>query len=294
MALPTLTGVSPSSRFVGETVVISGTGFTTLESVSFGQIVAQTFQVLSDTQATVQVPVVVGETVVTATNPDGTSIPTSGATFICMTAADTIKLWGFLPPFAQENDAQTSYQFLRWLDGSGQQQQILDNLLRDGPSGQAGWSIILDVARCPTYALPWLGQFVGVRFTPAQLESDSAMRAAIVAPGNFARGTVAALNAAIAPYLLPNGYITVIERFNGTTADPYAIYINVTNLNGALTYGQLAAQYPWLTSSGGTPDVTDTFPAYNDFPTSTYNETLATAVLQSALPGGLKLYTAFS
>ena len=51
--------------------------------------------------------------------------------------------------------------------------QAIDDIIRDTPY-DPGYSILLDINRCPTYALPWLGQFVGVRFLMVQ--PDSVMR----------------------------------------------------------------------------------------------------------------------
>lgn len=196
-------------------------------------------------------------------------------------APDTLVLWHFLPQFLKDADAANDYLFLTWLDGMGQQLQILDNLCRDDAGGQPGWSILLDVGRCPTYALPWLAQFVGVRFNGAQLASDSAMRTAILAEGNFKRGTVAAIQAAAAPYLAPGGYVNIIERY----PDAYSLTVQVFGDLNAATYAELTLEYPTynLLVPGNPPY--PALPYYSSFPHS--NQSTVTAAIEAAIPAGL-------
>lgn len=157
-------------------------------------------------------------------------------------APDTLRLWSYLPQFVQEGDAASGYQFLRWLDGIGQQQQIIDTLCRDqGPN--PGWSILLDVTRCPTYALPWLAQFVGVRFSSTQT-TDAAQRSAIIGEQGFNRGTVSAIQAVALQYLKPGYSVTVVER---------------TNFPRSISYAEVDSTYPIYI------DVDEAFPRYNNF-----------------------------
>lgn len=196
-------------------------------------------------------------------------------------AADTLKLWSFLPPFLQDQDATNDYLFLSWLDGIGQQQQIIDTLVRDEPPNP-GWSIVLDITRCPTYALPWLGQFVGVRFTGTTIGNDTAMRNAILARGNFSRGTPTAIISSALPFLeIIGGMVNVIERY----PDPYSLLVQISGDLNALTYADLAEQYPWYSNAGGTPSLSGTFATYADFPQS--NEAIVTAAVLAAIPAGL-------
>ena len=63
--------------------------------------------------------------------------------------------------------------------------------------GAPGWSQILDINRCPFYALPWLGQFVGVDLTKTpNLTYEQSVQKILSRPG-FSRGTVPALQNAI-------------------------------------------------------------------------------------------------
>ena len=189
--------------------------------------------------------------------------------------ADTNKLWGFLPQFVRINDQANGYQFLSWLDGICQQQQIIDDLCRDTPTA-LGWSIILDVGRCPTYALPWLGQLVGVRFSSLILGNDNAMRSAIIAKGGFGRGTVAAITAIASPYLGPTGYVNIIEQH----PDPYSLTIQIFGAVGALSYADLAVQNPTYA------DVATAYPYYDDM-NSSQAEAVIAAAIQAAIPAGL-------
>jgi hypothetical protein len=190
-----------------------------------------------------------------------------------MTTADALRLWQATGPIATW-DEQNGSPLLAWLAGPGTVLQVLDDLCRDTPTGP-GWSQVLDVTRCPTYALPWLGQFVGVRLPPTL--ADAAMRAAITAELGFGRGTVAALHTAAKPYLKPGGDIIVIER----TPDAYSLTVQVDpgDLIG-LTYAELAARYPTY------DDVAAAFATYDDF---TSSEDQLIAALHAAKPAGLRL-----
>ena len=93
-----------------------------------------------------------------------------------------------------------------------------------GDQGQnPGWSILLDVTRCPTADLPWLAQFVGVRFSSLQT-TDAQMRAAITGEQGFQRGTVPVLIAAAATFLTTTSGVVVTERYEG---DPYKVLVTV-------------------------------------------------------------------
>ena len=65
--------------------------------------------------------------------------------------------------------------------------QDVEDLVRDSPAGDPGWSELLDLDRCPPEALDWLGQFVGIRI-PAGL-NDLQSRAWISSTDGFRRGT---------------------------------------------------------------------------------------------------------
>jgi hypothetical protein len=60
-----------------------------------------------------------------------------------------------------------------------------------------GWSQVLDINRCPSYALPWLGQFIGVDLTksPGLNYEQSVQR--ILSRSGFGRGTLTALKSGL-------------------------------------------------------------------------------------------------
>jgi hypothetical protein len=96
----------------------------------------------------------------------------------------------------------------------------VETYARDGANDEPGWSILLDVNRAPTKALPWLAQFVGAK-VPSSM-SDPAARARIVAHPNFARGTPALIIQAAQLHLTGTKDVLITERYNG---DPYALYV---------------------------------------------------------------------
>ena len=186
----------------------------------------------------------------------------------------TFKLWSYLPTFVQESDAANTYQFLTWLDGIGQQLQPITDLIRD-TGAVPGWSIVMDLSRCPAYALPWLGQFVGTRFPTGNHLTATAMRQQILALGALARGTPNAIILAIQAVVGKTAMVRIIERY----PDPYTFRVVITGGITGLTYAELAREYPLYS------EVASAFPTYDDFPTR--NTAAIAAALAAATPGGL-------
>ncbi|MDQ2727586.1 MAG: phage tail protein [Actinomycetota bacterium] len=132
----------------------------------------------------------------------------------------TQRLYDACGPWAEADRADPARSLLRWLTGIGDLIQPLDDLCRDSEDGP-GWSQIVDVNRAPTYVLPWLGQWVGVIVDPTL--TDAAQRTQIETEQGFARGTVAALVAAVQPYLTNRRVVHVVERDGG----PYMLTVVV-------------------------------------------------------------------
>ena len=116
------------------------------------------------------------------------------------------RIWYTVPTFIQQFDTDNGsvlYNFLlsnvSVLDLVAQMAQ--DNIGVDGTKDYTnyptapGWSQILDIDRCPQYALPWLAQFVGVELNPNWTAAQS--RTAISQRVNFQRGTVLNLTRAL-------------------------------------------------------------------------------------------------
>jgi hypothetical protein len=99
--------------------------------------------------------------------------------------------------------------------------QMVDDWVRDQPEGP-GWSLLMDVNRCPPEALGWLGQFVGVRI-PTGL-TDAQQRQWIKDRRGFRRGTPAAMIAAVQDTLTGTKAVKMIER----DGDPYNLTLTTT------------------------------------------------------------------
>lgn len=78
--VPTVTGVSPSQGATGDTVTVTGSGFTGLTDVTFGAASVQS-SIDSDTQFTVTAPEETGTVDITVTTPAGTSAVTDADQF---------------------------------------------------------------------------------------------------------------------------------------------------------------------------------------------------------------------
>jgi Phage tail protein (Tail_P2_I) len=102
--------------------------------------------------------------------------------------------------------------------------QPLSDLAATGDNGEDGWSALLDLTRVPNDALPWLGQLVGVRFlNPALSVTDQKNQ--IAARIGWQRGTLAAMQAAVAPLLSGSKTVLVVER------DTSAYHFLITTFN---------------------------------------------------------------
>jgi hypothetical protein len=104
---------------------------------------------------------------------------------------------------------------------------------------------LLDPDLCPTWALPWLAQLVGVAI-PAGVTPEDA-RTLIRDVSGFQRGTPAALRAAAGLFLTGNKSVQFRER-DGSSADP-AYTLEVVTLTGetpdpAKVLAALMAQKP--------------------------------------------------
>jgi hypothetical protein len=104
------------------------------------------------------------------------------------------------------------WPFLIFLAGLGAAFGELHDVVRDTDDGP-GWSPLLDPARCPAWALPWLAQFAGVTLTPGLSEQE--WRDEITSPPAFERGTPQAIIDATARTLTGDQRVTLRERDGG-------------------------------------------------------------------------------
>lgn len=120
-------------------------------------------------------------------------------------------LYDELEPLTWDDESQ-DWSLLKFFGALGQMYQQIENYARDTDEGP-GWSVLMDVDRCPDEALPWLGQFVGadVRFglTPTQ------QRDRIKHVEGWSRGTPGAIRAAAQRYLTGNKTVIMREREGG-------------------------------------------------------------------------------
>jgi hypothetical protein len=95
---PTVSSLTPGHGDAGDTVTITGTGFTDASAVKFGSADATSFQVVDDYRITAVAPAGAGPVDVTVTTPDGTSATGPGdrfaypATFVVDTTSDSAAL----------------------------------------------------------------------------------------------------------------------------------------------------------------------------------------------------------
>lgn len=89
---------------------------------------------------------------------------------------------------------------------------IVEDVVRDTDT-HAGWGTLLDLDAAPSWALPWLSQFVGVSIIAGL--SDTAQRNRIRAAAGFRRGTPAAIIAAAQQHLTGDKIVELYEREGG-------------------------------------------------------------------------------
>jgi hypothetical protein len=124
----------------------------------------------------------------------------------------------------------------------------IDELVRDTPEG-CGWSVILDVAACPTKGLRWLSQIAGVVLRPQRatetLEQwDAYARAAIVEQAGHKRGTLGAQISAIKDTLTGTKLVRMIERVGGDAWAQTAIVRTSECASSAVTLAAWLTQKP--------------------------------------------------
>lgn len=100
---------------------------------------------------------------------------------------------------------------------------VVEELARDSDDGP-GWSALVDVDRCPTYALPWLAQLAGVSLLPiaaGETEEawDASMRERIRRADARSRGRPDAIRAAAERQLTGTKWLI----FNERAGDPYVL-----------------------------------------------------------------------
>lgn len=96
----------------------------------------------------------------------------------------------------------------------------VDDIARDGPNGEPGWSQVFDLERSKTEWLPWAGQLVGYQVPPQPagqtLENyDAEQRRRIVTRSSWRRGTIDMLIEIVKEQLSGTQSVLVQERYGG-------------------------------------------------------------------------------
>lgn len=120
------------------------------------------------------------------------------------------QLYAAVEPFP-ERDAANGWAVLRLCHAVGRWFDPVEELIADSDDGP-GWSALLDVDRCPDFALPFLAQLAGVRLT--QGAPAGVWRQEIVEHENFNRGTTAAIVTRAKRQLTGARRVTVVERWD--------------------------------------------------------------------------------
>lgn len=128
------------------------------------------------------------------------------------------RLYAMLEPWGRD-DEENEWALLVYCNALGTLFQTVENVVRDTPAGP-GWSPLVDLGRCPDFALPWLAQFVGVRVPPGSTALEQ--RAMIAQRLGWERGTPAAIVNATAATLTGERAVVLRERYGG---DAYVLMV---------------------------------------------------------------------
>lgn len=118
-----------------------------------------------------------------------------------------------------------------YLDGLAYMIKQVDDMTKDGPEGEPGWSQMFDLTRAKTEWLPWIGQLVGYAVpqprpdTQTLEEYDAQQRERIVTRSTYRRGTVPMLIDVIKEQLNEPKRVNIFERYDGNA---YLIKVWVT------------------------------------------------------------------
>jgi hypothetical protein len=119
------------------------------------------------------------------------------------------RVYDILEPLAHE-DYYADWSLNYYCGALGSNYQEMAELVEDGPNGEPGWSIIVDLERIPDKGLDWLAQFVGEVFPEGISPADKRDR--LRHATGWDRGTVAAIRAAARPWLTGTKTVIIEER----------------------------------------------------------------------------------
>lgn len=156
----------------------------------------------------------------------------------------TLRLYEAVGPAMREGDGDSGYPLLSLLDGPASLLDDVAELVSDTDE-LPGWAGLFDPATVQPARLAWLAQLVG-----EQLVGDlAARRQQIAGRRSWARGTVGALEAAVAQTLTGSAEVDLDERTDGTGSGDQPYRFTVRTLRAqtpdpAATARALAAASP--------------------------------------------------
>src|SRR3954471_9923751 len=114
-----------------------------------------------------------------------------------------------------------------FLHGLGAMLKQVDDIAKDGPNGEPGWSQIFDLERAKTEWLPWIGQLVGYKVPPkpdtqSVAEYHAKQKERIITRSAYRRGTTQLLLEVIQEHLGGSRRVIIEERYGD---DPYMIKV---------------------------------------------------------------------
>lgn len=121
------------------------------------------------------------------------------------------QLYDALTPLAFADEA-CDWSLLYFLAANGQMVQQIDTYASDTPDGDPGWSILLDIDRCPDEALGYIAQCCGVSLLAGATSDQSRLR--IRSTDGMKRGTPSAVIGAAQQALIAGQRVTLRERYN--------------------------------------------------------------------------------
>lgn len=126
----------------------------------------------------------------------------------------------------KDQDAALNWPLLTYVGALGDKlMQDINDLVVDQPDGTPGWAILLSPATCPLYALPWLGQLVGVSVDTSLAEVFQRNQIANV--GGWYRGSPNSMVNASKPFLSGTKFVQLVERYGGNAYE--LLYITHTS-----------------------------------------------------------------
>jgi hypothetical protein len=128
--------------------------------------------------------------------------------------------------------------------------------------GAPGWSQVLDISRCPWYALPWLGQFIGVDLSKTpDLTYEQSVQKILSRPG-FSRGTVPALQNSLAAIIndsistaatpINPSQIICLENTSPIGYQAASLFAAIAG-TGAITLTLIGVGNPWFNAAANSP-----------------------------------------